>query len=130
MHKFELGANVQVNGGRWIGSIGEVVAVPSATSVIYSVLLFERLEPLAFDENELAAIPPRFPHRGFRCGAVISLSGVLLRAADACQRSSDSKHLDQPLRTLLTHIEMLRAAKNDNEALRLLNDFLALWVGN
>lgn len=61
-------------------------------------------------------------------GMRISLSGVLVRAAKACKRSRDDKHLEHPLGTLREHIETMRAAKSDAEALAMLDEFLALWV--
>lgn len=39
---------------------------------------------------------------------MISLTGVLIRAAETCERSRDNKHLGYMLRQLRDHINMLR----------------------
>ena len=41
-------------------------------------------------------------------GMVISLPGVLLRAANVCKRSRDLKHLEFMLTELNKHLEILR----------------------
>ena len=84
--------------------------------------------PNSAEQPVAAASPPRFPHRGPGYGMLISLRVVLDRAAETCQRSRDMKHLEHRLRQLKEHINMLRAAKSDEEALDLLDRFLALWV--
>lgn len=61
-------------------------------------------------------------------GMVISLSGVLQRAADVIQRSKGNQHLEFPLRQLNDYIEKLRSAQSDAEAAELLAGFLRLWV--
>jgi hypothetical protein len=71
----------------------------------------------------------RFPLREKQStGFVISLSGVLGRAAEQCRRSRDNKHLAYPLQTLEAHINELRASTSDEEALEKLEAFLRLWV--
>lgn len=42
-------------------------------------------------------------------GLVISLPGLLKRAAECCKRSRDSSHLGFSLEQLLTHLEMVRS---------------------
>lgn len=59
---------------------------------------------------------------------MISLPGVVIRAAECCSRSRDSKHLEYMLRKLVEHIEMLRESESDEEAVRRLANFLAVWV--
>jgi len=59
---------------------------------------------------------------------VISLSGVLDRAAETCKRSRDNKQLHWPLLELLKHIEHLRESESDEQALERLSAFLKLWV--
>ena len=74
-------------------------------------------------------IEQRFPHRGRpKDQMVISLSGVLGRAAETCKRSRNSKHLEYDLCLLEKHINTMRRAKNDAEALEFLDKFLGLWV--
>lgn len=65
--------------------------------------------------------------QGFN-GMVISLPGVLVRAAECCEVSRDMSHLGHMLRTLRNHIEQLRESPNDVEAIRRLVGFLNLWV--
>lgn len=74
----------------------------------------------------------RFPLKEleFTGGMVISLSGVLHRAADQCKRSRDSKQLEYPLNLLVEHIEHMRASDSDSQALERLEKFLRLWVGD
>lgn len=55
-------------------------------------------------------------------GMVISLPGVLLRAATACERSGDAEYLAPALRQLLEHLRLVRA-----DPARIA-EFLALWV--
>lgn len=55
-------------------------------------------------------------------GMVISLPGVLTRAATACDRQSESQHLAFPLRQLLGHLRVVRKSPER------LNEFFALWV--
>lgn len=72
----------------------------------------------------------RFPlkkEKDFK-GMVISLPGVLDRAAEQCKRSRDSKHLEWPLRQLITHINYIRASESDEQALQRMEEFLRLWV--
>lgn len=45
----------------------------------------------------------------FQPGILISLPGMLKRAAECCKRSKDSSHLGFCLQQLLTHLEMVRA---------------------
>lgn len=73
---------------------------------------------------------PRFPLQpvGFSGRMVISLSGVLERAADQCKRSRDNKHLAYPLSKLQEHINHLRESESDEQALERLEEFLRLWV--
>ena len=52
----------------------------------------------------------------------ISLPGVLLRAAERCERTRDMPHLGYPLRQLLDH---LREVRHNPETLA---DFMELWV--
>lgn len=52
----------------------------------------------------------------------ISLSGVLIRAAETCGRSRDAKHLDFMLRQLRHHINILRDHPEK------LPDFLDLYI--
>lgn len=59
---------------------------------------------------------------------VISLSGVLDRAAEACKRSRNNKQLHWPLLELLKHVEHLRESESDEQALERLSVFLKLWV--
>lgn len=61
-------------------------------------------------------------------GMLVSLPGVLMRAAEQCRRSRDNKHLEFPLNELLKHIEHLRESASDTEALERLESFLRLWV--
>ena len=61
---------------------------------------------------------------GMRC----SLSGMLERAAETCKRSRDNKHLEFSLLQLQKHINMLREAKSDEEAVEFLYQFLMLYV--
>lgn len=72
----------------------------------------------------------RFPHKGRRNdgmgGMCISLSGVLDRAAE--NLTKNGKHLAFDLDLLKKHIEQLRAARSDPEALELLDLFLSIWV--
>lgn len=68
------------------------------------------------------------PEPDFSGGCKISLHGVLGRAATACQRSRDSKHLAYSLEQLNEHIEILRASSNDDDAVENLAKFLNLWV--
>jgi hypothetical protein len=72
----------------------------------------------------------RFPMQPieFSGGMVISLSGVLGRASDQCQRSRDNKHLVFPLTHLEKHINHLRESESDAQALERLECFLRLWV--
>lgn len=42
-------------------------------------------------------------------GIVVSLPGVLKRAAECCKRSRDSKYLGFALDQLLEHLEMVRS---------------------
>lgn len=53
---------------------------------------------------------------------VYSLSGVVMRAAESCQKSRDNKHLVYPLTLLMTHINQLRKHPEKLQA------FLELWV--
>lgn len=73
---------------------------------------------------------PRFPLQpaGFSGRMVISLSGVLERAADQCKRSRDNKHLAYPLSKLQEHINHLRESASDEQALERMEEFLKLWV--
>lgn len=57
-----------------------------------------------------------------RQGMVISLPGVLLRAADACARLPESEHLEWPLRQLLDHLRELRVRPEVHA------EFFALWT--
>jgi len=61
-------------------------------------------------------------------GLTCSLAGVLQRAADSVKRSKSDQYLEHPLRELNGHIETLRNAKSDAEAVELLSKFLNLWV--
>ncbi len=63
-------------------------------------------------------------------GMMISLSGVLQRAADVFDKHRTSKHLAFPLRQLNEHIELLRSAQSDGDAARRLAQFLRVWVKN
>lgn len=63
-----------------------------------------------------------------RSGMVISLSGVLIRAADALGSSKRSSYLEYPLRELLENLEQVRASKNDKEALDRMKAFFTLYV--
>lgn len=65
---------------------------------------------------------------GQSVGMVISLPGVLNRAAERCARSRDDKHLEYPLTQLLEHINHVRASESDEQALERLEKFLRLWV--
>lgn len=55
-------------------------------------------------------------------GMVISLSGVLQRAASACKQSRDFKHLAFSLKQLNEHIELVRDDPSR------IGEFLALYV--
>jgi hypothetical protein len=73
--------------------------------------------------------PPRFPLAEVKLERmVISLSGVLERAADQCKRSRDNKHLVWPLKKLQEHINHLRESDSDEQAIERLEEFLRLWV--
>lgn len=65
----------------------------------------------------------------FNGGMKVSLGGLLLRAAETCARSRDTKYLEPGIRALHKHIEQLRAAKTDSEAVELLAQFFSLYVG-
>lgn len=52
---------------------------------------------------------------------MISLGGVLSRAADACKRSSDSEHLAFSLELLLKHLKELKEKPSEVEA------FFQVW---
>lgn len=68
-----------------------------------------------------------FPHKGRRqTGMCVSLSGVLDRASENLNKSG--RHLKFDLYLLQKHINQMRAANNDQEAVALLDEFLALWV--
>lgn len=54
----------------------------------------------------------------------ISASGVLRRAADQCQRSRDSKHLEFPLRQLLDHLDQLYSRRAEPG---ILDEFFGVW---
>jgi len=73
---------------------------------------------------------PRFPLQPakFNGHMVISLSGVLERAAEQCRRSRNNKHLAYPLGMLLGHINRIRESQSDEQALQRLEEFLRLWV--
>lgn len=70
---------------------------------------------------------PLVSRDGFN-GMVISLPGVIVRAAECCERSEDTQHLGYMLRKLREHIDMLRESPNDAEAVRRLGNFLTLWT--
>lgn len=55
-------------------------------------------------------------------GMVISLSGVLQRAAGVCKRSRDFRHLEFALKQLNDHIELVREDPSR------IGEFLALYV--
>lgn len=57
-------------------------------------------------------------------GMLVSLPGVLERAADCCKRSRHSKHLEFPIRELLKHLEQVRANPE------LVGQFFALYVND
>jgi hypothetical protein len=59
-----------------------------------------------------------------RNGMLISLSGVLGRAAETCKRSRDNKHLAYSLAELQKHIEELREYPTPET----LGEFLSLWT--
>jgi len=67
--------------------------------------------------KELIEIPER-------SGMCCSVSGTLLRAADAVKRTRDSKYLEFGLRELCGHIEQLRAEPTAEN----LGEFLSLWT--
>lgn len=64
---------------------------------------------------------------GMPDGMVISLPGVLERAAECCKRSRNYKELSFWLEKLEEHIEQLRESPTDKEAVRRLAQFLNLW---
>lgn len=59
-----------------------------------------------------------------KIGMLVSLPGVLERAAACCGRSRDSRHLEFPLRELLKHLEQVRAKPE------LIGQFFALYVND
>ncbi len=61
---------------------------------------------------------------GFKC----SLSGVLLRASERMQRTRDSRYLAYPLTQLCDHIDELRQATSNADAVERLAKFLRYWV--
>jgi hypothetical protein len=52
----------------------------------------------------------------------ISIPGVLGRAADACERHEDTRHLACSLRMLLEHLRTLRGEPER------IGDFFDLWI--
>ena len=80
-------------------------------------------------ESKGTEMNQRFPlQEKSRDGMVVSLHGVLGRAADALGRSRDNKHLRWPLEQLNKHIEHLRASDSDEQALERLEEFMRLWI--
>jgi hypothetical protein len=55
-------------------------------------------------------------------GMVISLPGVLIRAAEACEREESDAYLGFQLRLLLKHLRIMRGQPHR------LREFLDLWV--
>ena len=65
--------------------------------------------------------PIEIPERN---GMMISVSGVLERAAEAAESREDTKHLAYGLRELRKHIDELRQYPTAET----LGEFLSLWV--
>jgi hypothetical protein len=57
-------------------------------------------------------------------GMLISLPGVLNRAAECCRKSKQSRHLEHPLKELLRHLEAVR------EKPERVQEFMSLWVND
>jgi hypothetical protein len=86
-----------------------------------------RLNEKECDQHAASSVFPIGEAPGHN-GMVISLSGVLQRAADECRRHRDSRHLEFSLRELLKHLADVRASSNDKEGLQRMDAFFKLYV--
>lgn len=85
---------------------------------------------MAAEPTETVAVStfPLPPHDYSSGGMCVSLRGTLGRAATECRRSASSRYLASALDQLNDHIEQLRSAKDDADALLMLANFFRLYV--